>query len=475
MRRAALNYSRRKFLITAASVSGGLMLGVTLPTEAMAASVKRQPWGQSPPHNSTEFTPWITIGKDSTVTIRVATPDIGNGVMTQALMIVTEELNCDWNNVRAEYASPNRNYVDGQVYSKEMGYAAFFARSTGPKRVAILLQAGASARERLKEAAAQIWDVPRSEILAKDSLLTHANTNRRLTYGDVAEKAGSVQLESEPVPKPRDEWWFLGKANPRKVQQPLIARGAAVYGIDVKVPNMVHAALMQSPAHGGRLKHFDFDKVRNMPGVLGFAVVDPTEQRPAIDPKLFPFGIEGTVAQSGIAIVAEHYWQARKALDAMPVEWEDGPGAMGKPTIRSIGPHSPQWSRRARRLRSIEATRWSKSANTKRSLKPSISPHSPSTPRWSLSMAPRWLRKTALTYGTRRNRGNKRTSLPHKSPEWLRSGYSSIKQTLVAASGDEHMATMFEWSWPWQKSFLDGQLRSFGLARRQHGRAGIAT
>ncbi|SAK53859.1 aldehyde oxidase and xanthine dehydrogenase [Caballeronia calidae] len=325
-----MNHSRRKFLITAASVSGGLMLGVTLPTGAMAAFVKPQPWGELPPDNSAEFTPWITIGKDSTVTVRVATPDIGNGVMTQALMIVTEELNCDWNNVRAEYASPNRNYVDGQVYSKEMGYAAFFARSTSPKRVAILLQAGASARERLKEAAAQTWDVPRSEILAKDSLLIHAKTNRRLTYGDVAEKAGSVQLELEPVPKPRDEWWFLGKANPRKVQQPLIARGTAVYGIDVKVPNMVHAALMQSPAHGGRLKSFDFDKVRNMPGVLGFAVVDPTEQRPAIDPKLFPFGIEGTVAQSGIAVVAEHYWQARKALEAMPVEWDDGPGAMWK-------------------------------------------------------------------------------------------------------------------------------------------------
>ncbi|WP_448168621.1 molybdopterin cofactor-binding domain-containing protein [Burkholderia ambifaria] len=321
-----MNPHRRQFLIKASVVGGSFVLGVFRPRDADALASSR-PWDMPEQPTGAEFTPWIAIGRDNIVTVRVATPDIGNGVMTQALMTVTEELHCDWNRLVGEYASPHRNYVENDVYSRGMGYNGFFARSTLPRRMELLLQAGASARERLKEAAARTWGVPRNEIEAKDSVLTHARTGKRLTYGDVVEMAGSISLDAEPAPKPQRDWWFLGKANPPRVQQPLIAHGGAVYGIDVKLPGMVHAALMQAPVHGGKLARYDFEKVRTMPGVLGVAVVDPSEQRGFVDPERVPFPIAFSAPQSAIAVIAEHYWQARKALEAMPIEWIDGPGA----------------------------------------------------------------------------------------------------------------------------------------------------
>ncbi|WP_185641360.1 MULTISPECIES: xanthine dehydrogenase family protein molybdopterin-binding subunit [unclassified Burkholderia] len=324
-----MNLHRREFLIRASVVAGSFVLGVARSSNADALASPR-PWDDPAPPAGAEFTPWIVVGRDNVVTVRVATPDIGNGVMTQALMTVTEELHCDWNQLIGEYASPHRNYVENNVYAQGMGYNGFFARSTLPRRMELLLQAGASARERLKEAAARTWNVPRSEIDAKDSILIHGRTGRRLTYGDVAKLAGSISLDTEPAPKPQRDWWFLGKASPARVQQPLIAHGTAVYGIDVKLPGMVHAALIQAPVHGGKLVRYDFEKVRTMPGVLGVAVVDPSEPRDAIDPDRVPFPIALSAPQSGIAVIAEHYWQARKALEAMPVEWSDGPGAQWK-------------------------------------------------------------------------------------------------------------------------------------------------
>jgi isoquinoline 1-oxidoreductase beta subunit len=322
--------TRRDFLVSSVAIGGGLALGISCPIDASAAAVKSQPWNQPPSAGTPEFSAWLTIGRDDIVTVQVPTPDIGNGVMTQALMIVTEELNCAWGKVRGEYASANRNFVEGNVYSKEMGYHTFFGRSTGPKRIELLLQAGASARERLKEAAAQAWGVPRAEIVAKDSVLTHPSTRRRLSYGAVAEQAAAIRLDAEPTPKPHKDWYFLGKASPSKVQLPLIVNGSAVYGIDVKLPGMVHAALMQSPVQGGKLRSHDFEKIRGMPGVLGIVVVDPSEARPPVDPKLMQFPIGLTAPQSAVAVIAEHYWQARKALEALPVEWDDGPGAQWK-------------------------------------------------------------------------------------------------------------------------------------------------
>lgn len=325
--------TRRAFLVTTAGFAGGMALGIST---AEAENTSPGPWGLTPAIGATEISAWIVIGADDSVTVRVPTPEIGNGVMTQTAMTVAEELACDWAKVRTEFASPLRDIHENGVYSAPLGLIGFFSgRSTTDERTKTLLQAGASARERLKAAAAAEWKVPPGEIVAQGSVLTHTASGRTLRYGQVAAKAASITLNPEPTPKPYGEWTLLGKATPAKLNLPLIVSGSATYGIDVRVPGMVYAALRQSPVQGGRLKSHDAEAVRHMPGVLAVVIVDPAESRGMPGPQpASTMGFEASTAQSAIAVIAEHYWQARKALDALPVEWDDGDGAKWKTTAQ---------------------------------------------------------------------------------------------------------------------------------------------
>jgi len=305
--------SRREFVIATSIVGGGMCIGIL---GAEAAGTER------------ELSPWIVISPDDTVLVRVPSPESGNGAVTQIAMTITEELQCDWNRVRTESSSINRDFRQNKVYSSVGGIAATFAgRSTLPERMKLFLQVGASARERLKAAAAERWQVAASEIDAKNSMLTHRTTWRTLRSGEVAASAAAIRLKSEPAPKPPVHWSLLGKASPSKLTNPLIVNGSAVYGIDVRLPGMLYAALMQSPLHGGKLKRCEFDAIKNMPGVRGVAIVDPAEPR---KPVRSLFGGRENAPQSAVAVVADHYWQARKALEALPVEWDDGAGVQWK-------------------------------------------------------------------------------------------------------------------------------------------------
>ncbi len=309
--------TRREFVIATASVAGGMSISLQL---ARAAS-ERGP---------IELSPWIEIAPDDTIVIRVQSPESGNGVMTQNALTVAEELHCDWRKVRTEFISAWRDYRENKVYSSVSDIAATFAgRSTLADRMQLLLQVGASARERLKAAAAGHWNVPVQEIHAKNSVLTHGLSGRTLRFGEAAATAATVRLKLEPTPKPPNEWTLLGKGDPSKLNNPSIVNGSAVYGIDVRLPGMLYAALMQSPVHRGRLKRCDFDAIKHMPGVRGIAIVDPDEPRKPVK-SLFD-GAENA-PQSAVAVVADHYWQARKALEVLPVEWEDRAGAAWKTT-----------------------------------------------------------------------------------------------------------------------------------------------
>ena len=148
---------------------------------------------------SAEFTPWLTISPDDIVTVRATAPDQGNGTLTMPASYIMEELGTRWDKIKVEFASTNRDYLEGGVYSKVGGVLGYFAgRSTGPDRMAVYLQVAASTRERLKAAAAQSWNVPADEVDAKDSLLTHKPTGRTLRFGEVLEAAASIQLDAEP-------------------------------------------------------------------------------------------------------------------------------------------------------------------------------------------------------------------------------------------------------------------------------------
>ncbi|TGD76144.1 xanthine dehydrogenase family protein molybdopterin-binding subunit [Mangrovimicrobium sediminis] len=319
--------SRRRFLINASVLAGGLALGIRAERSDAAQST---PWAPDTA-SGRELSAWIEITPEDAVIIRVPTPEIGNGAMTQAAMNVTEELACDWSKVRVEFCSMHRDFMEGGVYNR--GFLPFFGgHGTNKDRLAYALQLGASARERLKAAAAQRWGVPVADVTAQDSVITHSASGRTLSYGALAADAASITLDAEPALKPQSEWTFLTKASPAKLHIPPLVRGEAVYGIDVQVPGMVHAALRQCPVHGGKLKSYKPEVVLDMPGVRAVVVVDPAKTRGTPVESQATWGFATNQVQSGVAVIADHYWQAKTALEALPVEWDLGAGVNWKDT-----------------------------------------------------------------------------------------------------------------------------------------------
>lgn len=320
----AIPLGRRQFMVAAAVTGGGMALGIGSANGATRAPLTG-PWGPDAASGS-EFGPWVEIAADDTITVRVPQPEIGNGATTQAAITLTEELECAWDKVRVAFASIQRNHIEDGVYA--VGFQPFFGgHSTQQDRMQHVLQLGASARERLKAAAAARWNVPATEIQARDSVLTHAPSGRSLRFGEVASEAARITLTTEPAPKPRSEWRLLGKKSIPKLSIPEIVRGAAVYGIDVTLPGMVYAALLQCPIQGGKLKSHTPQAVLKMPGVRAVVVVDPAKTRGAPVKQQSTFGLGDCQAQHGVAVIADHYWQAKTALEALPVEWDLGEGA----------------------------------------------------------------------------------------------------------------------------------------------------
>ena len=341
-----ITLGRRQFLVSTTVAAGGMALALSPAHGEEATGVAPPvPWGPDAASGN-EFTPWIEIGADSKVTVRVPNPESGNGTMTQIAMNVAEELQCAWSDIRVESASVHRDYLESHVYTK--GSLPFFSgHGTDKVRMNHCLRLGASARERLRAAAAARWKVPASAVTASESLLTHAASQRSLRYGDVAAEAAKMSLLAEPELKPQSEWTLIGKASPPKLFIPDVTTGKAVYGIDVKLPGMVHAALMQVPVMGGRLKSHRPEAALRMPGVRAVVVIDPANSRKAPVKDQTSFGLmDVTDAQHGIAVIADHFWQAKMALEAMPVEWDLGSGThyrdqndiyLGMASIRDVG------------------------------------------------------------------------------------------------------------------------------------------
>jgi isoquinoline 1-oxidoreductase subunit beta len=300
--------NRREFLIATAAVGGGMALALYLQEgraehQTVGDRVNSRPW-LPPAEGGVEINPWIVVGPDDRVLIRVNQSELGQGVLTSNPMMICEELECDWAKVQAVYADPNRHIRQNRAYDH------LHTEASSSVRLGRVLyqQAGASARERLKAAAAQQWDVPVAEVTTKDGVLTHNPTGRRLRYGEVAAKAATIRLDKEPVIKTPDQYTLIG-TRARRFDVEVKSRAQAVYGIDVRLPGMVYAATKQSPSYGGSLKSFDFESIRRRPGVIAAVPM------------------EGLGSASGIAVVADTWWHAKTALDAMPVTWNPGPNA----------------------------------------------------------------------------------------------------------------------------------------------------
>ena len=347
--------NRRDFLASTAAAGGAFVLGFHLPTSAQAAapgaiqgSIQGQPWY----HDATvpEINAWLTIAPDDTVTIRVAQTEQGVGVFTSCPMMVAEELQCDWSKVKAEYASPQRSVVEkapdwtmrvpggGDPRIRDGGgepaspknfpgvYRRFDTNSNGSVRESryYLQMAGAEARERLLLAAAQMWEVPVAELTAKNSIITHVPSGRQTTYGALAAKAAQIKLPdpSKIKIKGPDQFTLIGSEQKNR-DVPLKVTGKAVYGIDVNLPGMLYAAVKACPVFGGKLKSYDFNAVKDRPGIHSAVAIEGKGSREKDD-----FGTSGKEYRfAAVAVVADTWWRARTALDAMPIEWDLGPDA----------------------------------------------------------------------------------------------------------------------------------------------------
>ena len=288
--------SRRQFIVTGLTAAGGLAVGIA-PAEALP--VAAQPWSPetADPH---EFNAWLVIEPDDRIVIRYPRSEMGQGSFTALPMMVAEELEADWSKVTAEFASADRNLREDFVYGKDMS-------SVGSHSVRLshqqMQQVGASARVRLVLAAAKRWGVPETECEARLGTVRHKPSGRSLGYGALAADAAKVTPDKEPEIKAPEQWTLAGTPKPR-LDVPLKINGTAAYGIDTRVPGMVYAAVRGSPVPGGTLKSVDEGAARAMRGVEAVVKLD-----------------------NAVAVVADRFWRAKRAAEALKVEWDRGAGA----------------------------------------------------------------------------------------------------------------------------------------------------
>ena len=279
--------ARRRFLATSTATAGGLMLGFHVP---MAQSQGAAP----------EINAWVQIQPDETVVVRIARSEMGQGTLTGLAQLVAEELQCDWARVTTEYPTPGQNLARGRAWGNF---------STGGSRGVreshdYVRKGGAAARMMLVQAAADGWGVPAAQCQADKGVITHAATGRRTTYGAVATAAARLTPPTEVPLKDPKTWTIAGKPLPR-LDTVAKTTGAQVYGMDLALPGMLNAAIRDCPVVGGKLQSFNAAAVLGMPGVKQVVQVGDT----------------------AVAVVATTWWRAKKAVDALPIVWDEGPHA----------------------------------------------------------------------------------------------------------------------------------------------------
>jgi len=284
------------------------MIGFCMPS-ALAATIGPKPQSLTTASGA-EINAWLVIDKDGIVTMRIPHTEMGQGAITSVAMLIAEELNVEWSKIKTEFADANRHLRNNREYKVMSTHGSQLVRLQHPH----LMQAGASARERLKQAAATAWGVDRAQVEAKLGVLTSGN--RKAGYGEFAEAAAQVKLDQEPaIQLDPTKWWLLGKPTQR-VDIPLKVNGSAQYAMDTRVPGMVYAAVKASPVPWGTLKGYDESAIKSRPG---FVAVVPLKAVP---------GRRGQPdLQDAVAVVFDSYYRAKTALDLLPVEWEFGEAA----------------------------------------------------------------------------------------------------------------------------------------------------
>jgi isoquinoline 1-oxidoreductase beta subunit len=283
---------RRQLLFTAALVGGSLVLKCAIPLQEVLASPEPADAKQL------ALNAWVKIATDDSVTIVVSQAEMGQGISTTMPAIIADELGADWSRVRFENSPTDPAYrnprVNWQFTGNSESTTAFFD---------LMRRMGASAREMLISAAAQRWKVDSSTCRAESGKVIHIKSRRSARFGDLVEAAAMLTPPPNPPLKNEKDWSLIGKSLPR-VENPSKIDGSAIFGIDFKLPGLVHAAVRQCPVFGGDVASFDRTSIAGFPGIIDVVRIP-----------------------NGIAVVAETYWQAKAALDALRVEFNEGPGA----------------------------------------------------------------------------------------------------------------------------------------------------
>ena len=278
---------RRSFIKSSTLAATSLIIGFTYdPQKSLAAKTKIK----------NELGIWIRISSDDTITLIVPSSEMGQGVNTSLPMIIAEELDANWESIRTETAPANSDYKNPEGFGPQIT-----GGSNSVKGFWNLLQeTGAAAREMLVKAAAQRWNVPLEECDTKLGNVIHKNTNKKLSYGKLAVAASKIEVPSSPTKKSKEKYSLVGKSIQR-IDVPEKVTGAAKFGIDIRLPEMLFATVRQSPIFGGDILSLDEVAAKAIRGVKAVVAVP-----------------------NGIAVVADNTWRAKKGMDALNPQFTGG-------------------------------------------------------------------------------------------------------------------------------------------------------
>jgi isoquinoline 1-oxidoreductase beta subunit len=293
---AGVDPARRRFLGSTVAGGGALTIAFHLPLLAGTAAAQTPSSAAAAP----EVNAWVVVKPDDTVVIRIARSEMGQGSLTGLAQLVAEELECDWRRVTTEYPTPGQNLARNRAWGNF---------STGGSRGIreshdYVRKGGAAARMMLVQAAAAEWQVPVAECTAAEGKVSHAASGRSLRYGQLAAAAGRLPVPTEvPLKDPKN--WKVAGQSLKRLDTVEKLTGAQVYGLDLKLPGMLNAAIRDCPVFGGKVKSFDAAAAEKRPGVKKVV----------------------RVGDSAVAVVADTWWRAKTALDALNIQWDEGPNA----------------------------------------------------------------------------------------------------------------------------------------------------
>jgi len=279
--------SRRVFLKKSALTFTGLIIGFTYePESSLAVKVE----------NAEELGIWIRIAPDGSTTLIVPSSEMGQGVNTSLSMILAEELEADWQSVKTETAPVNSKYINPESNSGQMTAGSSSVKGFwNPLR-----KAGAAVRLMLQKAAAQKWEIPIEECVAKSGYIYRKNSSQKLSYGELAEAAGKIDIPSDPPLKNSKDYNLVGKSI-KRIDIPSKTNGSAQFGIDVRLPEMMYATIRQSPVFGGEVLSYDEDAAKSIRGVK-----------------------KVTLIPNGIAVIADNTWRAKRGMEVLNLKFHGG-------------------------------------------------------------------------------------------------------------------------------------------------------